>query len=394
MNIFSRSYCRLFQFCFRVAIPILPYREPVCFSSVEELAEPLKKQNIHAVLLITDGFLKTSGATKPLETALAEAGIQCTVYDGVRPNPTVENVETALSLYQQAQCQGLIGFGGGSAIDCAKAVGARIAYPRKSLDQMKGILRVWRKLPPIVAIPTTAGTGSEATVTAVITDPEKNHKYTMNNFTFIPAYAVHDPKVTYTLPPHLTATTGIDALTHAVEAYIGQTTTKKSRALAKETVKLVFENIETAYREPENEIARANMLRAAYAAGLAFSISYVGYIHGVAHSLGGQYNIPHGLANTVMMPYVLEHYGKRVHKKLYELALVAGVATVGLVVVTAGAVIAGAVALVGAEVAPLVAPVDAEVGALVAPVDAEVGALVGTEVGAEVGVVEGAVVPL
>lgn len=152
-------------------------------------------------------------------------------------------------------------------------------------------------------------------------------EYTMNNFTFIPHYAVHDPKVTYTLPPHLTAATGMDALTHAVEAYIGRSTTGETRALAKETVKLVLENLENAYRDGNDHGARNNMLLAAYAAGVAFSKSYVGYIHAVAHSLGGQYSIPHGLANSVLMPYVLESYGKCVHKKLHELASVAGVAT-------------------------------------------------------------------
>ena len=326
MNIFNKAFCRTFQFAFRLAIPFLPYREPVRYSSIEELAKPLQQRKIRSVLLVTDEFLKSSGATEKLENMLHMAGICCVVYDKVRPNPTVQNVEAARKLYQAKGCQCLIAFGGGSAIDCAKAVGARIAYPKKSLNQMKGILRVWRKLPPLVAIPTTAGTGSEVTVTAVITDTETHHKYTMNNFTFIPTYAVHDPAVTYTLPPHLTATTGMDALTHAVEAYIGRSTTKETRALSEEAVKLVFENVESAYQDGSDHTARANMLRAAYAAGIAFSKSYVGYIHAVAHSLGGQYNIPHGLANAVLMPYVLESYGKSVHKKLHALAVVAGVA--------------------------------------------------------------------
>lgn len=211
-------------------------------------------------------------------------------------------------------------------MDCAKAAGARIAYPNRTVGQMKGLLRVWRKLPMLIAIPTTAGTGSEVTVTAVITDSEKKHKYTMNNFTMIPSHAVLDPGVTVTLPPHLTATTGMDALTHAVEAYIGGSTTRQTRALALEAVALVFGNLERAYRDGTDLQAREAMLRAAYKAGVAFSKSYVGYIHAVAHSLGGQYNIPHGLANSVLMPIVLEEYGSRVHRKLHRLAVAAGVA--------------------------------------------------------------------
>ena len=148
----------------------------------------------------------------------------------------------------------------------------------------------------------------------------------MNDFTLIPSYAVLDPEVTFTLPPQLTATTGMDALTHAVEAYIGGSTSKETRRLSLEAVRLIFENIETAYNDGSNRTARKNMLTAAYKAGIAFSKSYVGYIHAVAHSLGGQYNIPHGLANSVLMPIVLEEYGKSAHKKLHQLGIAAGVA--------------------------------------------------------------------
>ena len=160
------------------------------------------------------------------------------------PNPTVQNVEEARTLYIRENCEALIAFGGGSSMGCAKAVGARIAYPKKTLQKMKGLLRVLRRIPPLVAIPTTAGTGSEVTVTAVITDSERQHKYTMNNFTMIPSYAVLDPAVTFTLPPSLTATTGMDALTHAVEAYIGGSTTKETRTLALEAVRLIRETLD------------------------------------------------------------------------------------------------------------------------------------------------------
>ncbi|MBR0360354.1 MAG: iron-containing alcohol dehydrogenase [Clostridia bacterium] len=325
MNSVKKVYCRIYQVVFRVALPFLPYREPEVFKSMEKAGSLLKKNGTGSVMLITDTFLKSSGATESLEKSLSDNGIGCIVYDKVMPNPTVNNVEDALAVYKKSKCQALIAFGGGSAIDCAKAVGARVAYPKKSLKQLGGILKIHRKLPTLVAIPTTAGTGSEVTVTAVITDSDTRHKYTMNSFPLIPHYAVLDPKVTYTLPPQLTATTGMDALTHAVEAYIGRSTTKETRSLAKETVKLIFGNIEKAYTDGTNHNARANMLRAAYAAGIAFSKSYVGYIHAVAHSLGGRYNIPHGLANSVLMPIVLEEYGDSVHKKLHDLGIVAGV---------------------------------------------------------------------
>lgn len=327
MNIFEKAFCRIFQFCFKVAIPLLPYREPKALDSIAAVPALLGEKGIKSVLLVTDAGLRSFGITAPLEELLKSNGINCAVYDGTRANPTVQNVEEARKLYIKENCECIIAFGGGSPIDCAKALGARIAYPKKQLSQMKGLLRVWRKIPTLVAIPTTAGTGSETTVTAVITDAEKKHKYTMNNFTTIPHYAVLDPSVTYTLPPSLTATTGMDALTHAVEAYIGGSTTKDTRAEAKKAVKLVFANIETAYRDGTNHGARANMLRASYLAGLAFTKSYVGYIHAVAHSLGGEYNVPHGFANAVIMPHVLDLYGKAAHKKLHELGVVASVAS-------------------------------------------------------------------
>jgi alcohol dehydrogenase class IV len=212
-------------------------------------------------------------------------------------------------------------------MDCAKAVGARIAQPRRSLKQMKGILRVIRRLPPLAAIPTTAGTGSEVTLAAVITDSENRDKYALMSFPLIPRYAVLDPAMTFSLPPHLTAATGMDALTHAVEAYIGRSTTPKTRRWALEAVQLVFRNVETAVRDGSNPTARQNMLHAAYRAGAAFSQSYVGYIHAIAHSLGGQYGTPHGLANAVLMPYVLESYGASAHRRLHKLGMAAGLCT-------------------------------------------------------------------
>lgn len=326
MNPFKKVFCRVYQFCFHLALPVLPYREPKILKCVNEIPTEIKRLDIKKALIITDEFLKKSGATEEMELSLYGNNIEFAIYDKTRPNPTTANVEEALSLYNREKCECIIAFGGGSAMDCAKAVGARVVYPKKSLDKLKGDLRIFRKLPPLFAVPTTAGTGSEVTLTAVITDAEKKHKYTMNSFPLIPRYAVLDPKVTYTLPKHITSTTGMDALTHAVEAYIGRSTSKETRRLSMEAVKLVFENVETAYNEPENYTARENMLSAAYKAGIAFSKSYVGYVHAVAHSLGGQYNVPHGFANSVLLPYFLEAYGEKIHKKLYNLAVYSGIA--------------------------------------------------------------------
>lgn len=295
--------------------------------SCEQLDAIFTIEGIHSPLIIAGRVVIKNGLTKPVESVLQEKNIPYTIYDRTQPNPTVANVEEALATYKSNHCDGIIAIGGGSAMDCAKALGARVAYPGKTLGQLKGVLKIRRKLPPLIAIPTTAGTGSETTLAAVITDPEKQHKYALMSFPLIPHYAVLDPAFTYSLPPHLTATTGMDALTHAVEAYIGRSTTKETRQLALEATRLIFENIETAYKDGKNDTARKNMLYASYKAGAAFSQSYVGYIHAIAHSLGGQYGTPHGLANAVIMPYVLETYGSCIHEKLHRLGMAAGVCT-------------------------------------------------------------------
>lgn len=325
MNILEKTFCRTYQLGFKAAMPVLPYHEPKTFHSIGNITDILKAENKNSVLIVSDQGIRQSGIIDILTNILDKANIKYAVYDQTRANPTIYNIEEGLKIYNQNNCNALIAIGGGSSMDCAKAIGARVVYPKKSVEQMKGLMHVLRKIPTLITVPTTAGTGSEVTVTAVITDPDKKHKYTLNNFTFIPYYAILDPKLTVTLPKSLTATTGMDALTHAVEAYIGRSTTRQTRKLATDATKLIFENILNAYNNGLDINARANMLIAAYKAGMAFSKSYVGYIHAIAHSLGGQYNIPHGLANAVLMPYVLEGYGKTIYKKLHKLAIAAGI---------------------------------------------------------------------
>ncbi|MCM1307373.1 MAG: iron-containing alcohol dehydrogenase [Butyrivibrio sp.] len=324
MFVLKKIYCRCFQQIFHIAIPFLPYRKPKVLGGIDELPALFGKKGISSVMLVTDKSIRGFGLTSRLEELLAKEGISCAVYDNTVANPTTDNVEEARQLYLDSGCQALIGFGGGSSIDCAKAVGARIAKPKQSLKEMGGILKVRKKLPTLIAIPTTAGTGSETTLAAVITDSETRHKYPINDFPLIPHYAVLDPEVTRTLPPSLTASTGMDALTHAVEAYIGGSTTVGTRKDSVKAVKLIFKYIRRAYADGNDMKARRQMLYAAYLAGSAFTKSYVGYVHAVAHSLGGKYNTPHGLANAVLLPHVLEAYGKAAEGRLNKLALAVG----------------------------------------------------------------------
>ena len=326
MNSLRKIYCRGFQAVFKAALPFLPYRKPRIVNSVKALPEVIQKKKCTKVLIITDEGIRKLGLTSRLEKALENAQIPYCIYDKTVANPTTDNVSEAMTLYLEEDCDCIIGFGGGSSMDCAKATGARIAKPKQSLAKMKGILKVHKKLPLLMAVPTTAGTGSETTLAAVITDAQTRHKYPINDFCLIPRYAVLDPKVTLSLPPFITATTGMDALTHAVEAYIGNSTTYGTRKDALLAVQFIFENIYTAYEEGGNVEARRNMLHASFYAGCAFTKSYVGYVHAIAHSLGGEYNVPHGLANAVILPMMLEAYGEKIHKKLARLAVAAGLA--------------------------------------------------------------------
>ncbi len=323
MNFFKKLYCRTFQVVFRIAIPILPYREPKILKNNSELTKVLLDNAVKNVLLVTDAGLTKLGLYTELVKEIKSAQINVVIYDKTVANPTTKNVDEALSLYKNNNCNAIIAFGGGSPMDCAKATGARVARPKKSLSKMKGILKVNKKIPLLIAVTTTAGTGSETTLAAVITDSETRHKYAINDFPLIPRYAMLDPNLTVGLPPFVTATTGMDALTHAIEAYIGRSTTKKTRADALKATKLVFENLYTAYTDGKNIKARENMLIAAYHAGLAFTKSYVGYVHAVAHSLGGKYNVAHGLANAIILPYVLKMYGRKIYKKLWQMGVYA-----------------------------------------------------------------------
>lgn len=326
MNPLRKTYCRAFQTAFHIALPFLPYRNPKRLQSLTHIPDILIKHRCSHPLIITDAGIRSHGLLLRLEKALQEASVPYEIFDGTIPNPTTATVEDALALYLAHDCDAIIGFGGGSSMDCAKAVGIRTVRPKTPLSKLKGILKVRRRLPLLIAIPTTAGTGSETTLAAVITDAETRHKYAINDFPLIPRYAVLDPKVTVSLPPFITATTGMDALTHAVEAYIGNSNTPATKKYALHAVKLIFENLDTAYRDGKNIEARRNMLVASYYAGCAFTRSYVGYVHAVAHSLGGEYNVPHGLANAILLPFVLEVYGKTIHGKLKKLAIAAGLA--------------------------------------------------------------------
>ena len=325
MNVFKAAYCRIFQFVFKVALPILPYKDPKQIAKIDEVAGVLGENGKRKPLIVTDKTIVELGLINGLTDSLTANGVEFVIYDKVVANPTTDNVAEALELYRAEGCDSLIAFGGGSPMDCAKGVGALVAKPKKTLGALGGILKVGKKIPLLIAIPTTAGTGSETTLACVVVDSETRHKYAINDFPLIPKYAVLDESVTMTLPKSVVATTGMDALTHAIEAYIGKSGNKSTRTDALEAIKTVFESLPESFSEGKRESRKA-MLVAAHKAGRAFSKAYVGYVHALAHALGGKYNVPHGLANAVILPIVLREYGKAAHKKLKKIAIYCGLA--------------------------------------------------------------------
>ena len=262
MNKAYAFFCRAYQTVFRAALPILPYREPVQLDGLASIVPLLTEKEISSVLLVTDASVRALGLTGGLEDALKAASVACAVYDKTVPNPTIANIEEGRALYLSAHAQAIIAVGGGSVMDCAKIIGARIAKPRQPVQRMGGLLRILRRTPLLIAAPTTAGTGSETTLAAVITDSAAHHKYPINDFALIPDYAVLDPELTRGLPPMLTATTGMDALTHAIEAYIGRSTTKLTRAMSEEAATRIVRSLYAAYENGGDMQARADMLNA------------------------------------------------------------------------------------------------------------------------------------
>ncbi len=328
----KKAFYRVYQQTFRVAMCVFDWSEPTLLEgpgAIKKLPEFIKSKGLKKVLVVTDKGLMGIHLLDSLFEEMEKAGLDYVVYDGTQPNPSIENIEDARQLYVDNNCQGVIAFGGGSPMDCAKAAAARVTNPKIPVKKMRGVLKLHHKLPPFFAVPTTAGTGSETTLAAVVTDTATHEKNAINDPRLKPKFAVLDPELTVGLPPHITSTTGMDALTHAVEAYIGKSNVKSTEAYAEKATKMIFENIETAYADGKNIEARDAMLKASFYAGQAFTRAYVGYVHAIAHNLGGHYGVPHGLANAIILPYVLEYYGESAHKRLAKLAVIAGVKTDG-----------------------------------------------------------------
>jgi alcohol dehydrogenase class IV len=311
---------RIFQKTLRLSAYFIGYREPSLIEGegvITKIPSILKANRIKKVFIVTDKNIVDLKLIDNLLEALKEKAIEFLIYDETKPNPEVKQVEKAYSKYEDFQAMGMIAVGGGSPMDLAKLVLIRHVKPNKPLSKLKGIIKIRKKLPLLIAVPTTVGTGSEATLAAVVTDEDKKQKYAIMDPNLIPHHAVLDINLVKKLPSSIIATTGMDALTHAIEAYIGQSNTKKTKMYALEAIKMIFEELEKAYNHDEESLKKMQM--AAYKAGVAFTRAYVGNVHALSHALSAFYDFPHGLANAIVLPEVLDYYRENIYRKMSEI---------------------------------------------------------------------------
>lgn len=324
-----KGYCRLYQGVMKAAMYLLPWRTPQVIAgagSVGELPALIKEKGFQKILIVTGKNLRRKGVLEPLLAAMEQQGLDYVLYDGTQPDPTEINVENGVTVYREHHCDAMIAFGGGSPIDCAKAIGARIAQPRKNIAQLQGVFRVHRRIPEIFTVPTTAGAGSETTIAAVITDSKTHRKASINDLVLMPHNVVLDPELTVGLPAQATAACGMDALCHAVESYTNHTyNSKLENELARKAVKLIYDNLYAVYLDGTNIQGRQALQQAAFYAGRAFTRGSVGYVHAIGHTLGGLYGVPHGLAMGILLPHVMRAYGPAVYKRLAELCELCGI---------------------------------------------------------------------
>ncbi len=314
-----------------VVTGLLPIPQPMLLvgpGASRRLGQALCGFGYRKVLIVTDRVVAKMGLPDALTKALTEGGTKYVVFDAITADAPIPVIEEGIAFYKKHGCDAIVAFGGGSPMDAAKTIALAVAnkkHPRNLVGYFKGL----SSPAPIYAVPTTAGTGSEVTVAAVISDPETQKKLTIIDTRLVPAMAALDPSLMTALPPHVTAATGMDALTHAIEAFIGQWSTAYTDRMALAAVGLIYENLRTAYGNGTNLAAREQMSLAATYAGLAFTRASVGYAHAIAHQLGGKYHTPHGLANAIMLPHVLKFLAPAITRKLAILAVRAKVGKEG-----------------------------------------------------------------
>jgi alcohol dehydrogenase class IV len=314
-----------------VVTGLLPIPQPMLLvgpGASRRLGQTLCGFGHRRILIVTDRVVAQMGLPDALIKALSAGGTAHVVFDAITADAPIPVIEQGIAFYRKHGCDAIVAFGGGSPMDAAKAIALAVAN-KKPLQKLVGYFRARHAPAPIYAVPTTAGTGSEVTVAAVVSDPRAHQKLVIADTRLVPAIAALDPALMTGLPRHVTAATGMDALTHAIEAYVGHWSTDYTDRMALAAVRMIYDNLRIACRNGRNLEAREQMALAATFAGLAFTRANVGYVHAIAHQLGGRYHTPHGLANAIMLPHVLRFLSPAITKQLAALAVRAQVADEG-----------------------------------------------------------------
>lgn len=324
MKLLKRVSVRIFNFAMAGVEYLLKWREPRVLKSYNEMIDAFTLRDINNILIVSDQNVYKYGLTKIIEEELEKNDIDYSLFLDVTPNPTFKNVYNGVEVYKKNHCNGIIAVGGGSVMDCAKLIGV-ISTNGGTIEKYKGLFKVRHNMPKMVAFPTTSGTGSETTIAAVVRNETTGEKFPVESMRCVPRFAYLEPRLLLNLPPQVYATTGMDALTHAIEAYLNFDTTKKTRKYALDAILLIHNNLVLGYNNKDDLDAKSNMLYASFLAGKAFTRSMVGNVHAIAHAIGGKYNLPHGYLNAIILPYVLDLYKFKAKKKMSKIANLIGV---------------------------------------------------------------------
>ena len=306
------------------AVRFLPIPQPTILvgpGSSRRLGQTIAGFGHGKILIVTDSIISKLGLLDDLTGALTAGGAEYVIFDAITPDAPIPLIEEGIDFYWEHGCDAIVAFGGGSSMDASKAIAAAVSNPGKTLRELAGYFKGLNTPVKIYAVPTTAGTGSEVTVAAVISDPETQTKLVIVDTRLVPKMAALDPCLMTGLPSHITAATGIDALTHAIEAFVGHWASPTTDDMALSAVGLIFDNLRVAYSDGKNLDAREKMALAATYAGFAFTRANVGYVHAIAHQFGGKYHTPHGLANAIMLPLVLKYSLPAITDRLAVLAV-------------------------------------------------------------------------
>ena len=307
-----------------LAVRFLPIPQPTILvgpGSSGRLGQTIAGFGHSKILIVTDSIISKLGLLDDLTKALTAGGAEYVIFDAITPDAPIPLIEQGIDFYWEHGCDAIVAFGGGSSMDASKAIAAAVSNPGKTLRELAGYFKGLQTPVKIYAVPTTAGTGSEVTVAAVISDPKTHTKLVIVDTRLVPKMAALDPCLMTGLPPHITAATGIDALTHAIEAFVGHWAKPSTDDMALSAVGLIFDNLRVAYSDGKNLEAREKMSLAATYAGFAFTRANVGYVHAIAHQFGGKYHTPHGLANAIMLPLVLKYSLPAITDRLAVLAV-------------------------------------------------------------------------